>query len=675
MSIRINVGASFDGRDLDRAQKELDALKKNADTLGNRMNKMGDQFQDAGRRVSAVGGTMTRRLTLPLVGVGVAAGKTAADFESSFAQIEGLVGVTGDDLDVLREAARNLGPQFGRSAGEAAEAMFFITSAGLRGADAVETLEASMKASASGLGDVATIADLATSVMNAYGSDVVDSAQATDILAAAVREGKLAPDELAGSIGNVLPLASAMGVGFDEVGAAFAAMSRTGTDANTASTQLRGIMSSLLKPTAQAEAALADMGLSSADLRQQIKDEGLLSVLETLSDEFEGNDEAAAQVFGNVRALSGVLDLMGSNADDTRKIFGNMADTTGTVGDAFDVVSQTSAFQFEQAMAEVKDALLEIGEIALPVIRELIGVFQGLVDRFRELSPEQKEQVVRFAAIAAVAGPLILIFGKILTAVGTLIKVAVILGKGLALLATPFGLVGLAIAAVIAAGVLLWRNWDTVKERARQFGDAVATRFRAIRDAIAGAIERARDRIRDGVAAIRRVFENVVTPIRNAWNRIRDGFGSAWDAMRGKARTVGTFIIGALNAVIGAYERAINAVGGGLNRLPFVGKTLSIPPWVPLVGGNSFSIPSVPRVTFPRVPMLADGGIVTRETLAIVGEAGPEAVIPLDRFGDMPSGGGVVINVSGAIDPEGTARTILRTLRDAERRTGERLLA
>jgi hypothetical protein len=109
MSIRINVGATFDAKDLQRAQRELDALARQADTLSNRMNAVGGAFQSAGRQISAVGSTMTRRVTLPIVGAGVAAVKTAMDFETSFAQIEGLVGVTGDELDVLRQAGGGVG--------------------------------------------------------------------------------------------------------------------------------------------------------------------------------------------------------------------------------------------------------------------------------------------------------------------------------------------------------------------------------------------------------------------------------------------------------------------------------------------------------------------------------------------------------------------------------------
>ena len=620
MSIRINVGATFDGRDLQRAQRELDALKAQTDTLSTRMAALGGQFQTAGRSISRVGSSMTRSVTLPIVGAGVAAVRTAQDFETSFAQIEGLVGVTGDDLDRLRDAAVELGPAFGASAGEAAEALFFITSAGLRGSDAIEALESSLKASAAGLGDVATIADLTTSVMNAYGSDTMDAAKATDILTAAVREGKLAPDELAGSMGMVLPIASAMGVNFNEVGAAFAAMSRTGTNAATAGTQLRQILSSLLKPTAGAEKALGEMGLSSEELRQQIRDEGLLSVLETLTDAFEGNEQGAEDVFGNIRALSGVMDLMGANAEDTRQIFDNMADSTGILDEAFDVTANTSAFQMQQAMAELKLVFQELGVILLPFVRDMVEGFRELVQRFKDLSPEQKEQAVRFLAIAAAIGPVILIAGKLITSIGAIIKGVVGLGKALIFLTTnPIGLAILAIAALIAIGVAIFRNWDAIKEKATE-----------------------------------------------VWGAVKDAFVGAFEGIKNAVRPIVNTVLGYYNALITGVESAVNAIARAINGLP----SITVPDWVPIFGGRQYSIPNIPNVSFPKIPMLADGGIVRSATLALIGEGGPEAVIPLDRLDQAGGGPTYVINVTGALDAEGVARQIERILRDSQRRTG-----
>jgi len=140
----------------------------------------------------------------------------------------------------------------------------------------METLEASLKGAAIGLGDVQTIADLSTSAMNAYGSETLSATEATSILRTAVEQGKLESSALAGAMGEVLPLASALGVGFDEASAAMAAMSRTGTNASQASTQLTAIFSQLVKETPKGRKALEGVGLSYEGIRKQIREEGLL---------------------------------------------------------------------------------------------------------------------------------------------------------------------------------------------------------------------------------------------------------------------------------------------------------------------------------------------------------------------------------------------------------------
>ena len=350
MAIFIPLVTKFDDKGLKGAQKAL--------------SKFGGFAADVAKAASVA-----------LAGVAVAGVREAAQFETSFAKIQGLVGVTADEIGVLEDAAKRLGPQFGISANEAADALFFITSAGLRGAAATEVLEASLKGAAIGLGDTKTIADLATSAVNAYGESNLGGAEAVDVLAEAVRLGKLEPAELAGAMGQVLPLASNLGVSFDQVGAALAGMSKTGTDAATASTQLRQILATLAKPTVGAEKALAEMGMSAAGLREQIKEKGLFSTLETLTDAFDGNIEATTTVFGNIRALSGVLDLMGASAEDNALVFEQMADKTGVLDEALNITAETSEFKFNKAMAGAKAILLEIGVALLERLQPYLDNF------------------------------------------------------------------------------------------------------------------------------------------------------------------------------------------------------------------------------------------------------------------------------------------------------------
>ena len=151
----------------------------------------------------------------------------------------------------------------------------------------------------------------------------------------AIKDGTAEADAFAGVLGRVVPTAATMGVTFDQVTAALAGMTLTGLSADEAATSLNQVLVSLLKPTKEAEKALKEMGTSSADLRKQLKEEGLLAVLRDLEGRFGANEEAASLVFGNVRALRGVLSLLSLDAGQLNTIFADTASATGALGEAF----------------------------------------------------------------------------------------------------------------------------------------------------------------------------------------------------------------------------------------------------------------------------------------------------------------------------------------------------
>ena len=390
-------------------------FQKTISTASSRLEKFG-------AKTAATGKLLTKKLTMPIGLVGGASIKMASDFDASMKKIESLVGLSSEAVEAFEKDVKSLSGETAQAPKDLADAMFFITSAGIRGAAATETLAASAKAAAIGLGDTATIADLATSALNAYGEENLSATQATDVMVAAVREGKLEASELAGSMGRVLPIASAMGVGFNEVGAAFAALSRTGTNAAEASTQVRGILASILRPTKQAKEALNGMGLTFGGLREQLKEKGLLSVLKTLGERFDGQTDKAAAVFGNIRALSGVMDLLGKNSAGTEAIFASMVDTTGALDDAFGVTSETTAFKLSQAMADMKLALIRIGEvlipIVVPIIEKLAGAIATLGEGFQKMPSPMKKVTAAFILLAAAAGPAMKIIGTGMIGIG-----------------------------------------------------------------------------------------------------------------------------------------------------------------------------------------------------------------------------------------------------------------
>lgn len=428
------------------------------------------RMKAVGKSMKRVGMQMSMALTLPLALIGAASFKMAKDFETSLSKVIGLVGVAREQVNVWKDEILAMAPAVGKMPKELGEALFFVTSAGIRGAEAMEVLKASAQAASAGLGETKSVADLVTSAMNAYGSETLNAVQATDVLVAAVREGKAEASELAESMGMVLPLASEMGVKFHAIGAAVAAMTRTGTNAATASMQLRQILASLLKPTKESSDLLKElgtshvavekgfkaMGTSASYFRKVIRERGLFQALEEIKElSAEFGEEAMSTVFPNIRALSGVLDIMGANMEDNRGIFERMVDSTGSLSKAFEAAAKTTEFKWNAAMSRGGAALIKLGdvvkEIVMPIITGFSKIIEGLGKWFDGLSDSGKKIVVVIGGLVAALGPLLIILGFLMTSVipGLVtafgVLNAVILANPIAALITVLALVTTAI--------------------------------------------------------------------------------------------------------------------------------------------------------------------------------------------------------------------------------------
>lgn len=304
-------------------------------------------------------------------GLGVAATasvKMALDFETSMTKIRALVGASDKQMEEYKQGVLSLAETVPQGPQALADALYFVTSAGFKGKQALDVLTASAQAAAAGLGDTATVADAVTSAVNAYGIEALKAGTATDILLATVREGKAEPEELAASIGRVIAPAQALGVSFGEVGGAVAALSLTGLDAAEAVTGLRGILSSTLKPSKDAAKFLESVGLSAEEIRKQIADKGLLRTLQSLRDRFGDNKEALAQLFPNVRALNAFLSLTGKNAEKNALVMRRVESATGDTAKAFKTASESAKFQLDTAWSKIQVVMIKFGSVTLPLI-------------------------------------------------------------------------------------------------------------------------------------------------------------------------------------------------------------------------------------------------------------------------------------------------------------------
>lgn len=421
---REEVGIEVTAKDL--ASSAFQTIEKNAQGFAAGISSAGARMASFGKGMAQTGQSLTTNLTLPVVGAGAAIIKVGGDFDTTLRQITALTGTTGEEIDGVRKHILSLSGEVGKTPQELADGFYFLASAGFNTNEALAVLDSTARASAVGLGTTADISKVVGSAINAFGKENLTAEDAVDQLLRAVKDGTAEAPDFANALGNVMGSAGQMGATFSDVTAAIAAMTLKGIGADEATTSLNQVFMSLLNTTPQADAALENLGLSAEGLRTQLREQGLLSVLQTLTEKFQGNDQAAADVFGNVRALRGILALTSGDAAATAQVFDDVAKGTQNLGDAFKQ-TEGPGREMDRAMAEAQATLIDLSTDVLPIVVKWLhsvedAVKKGL-DWWHSLDDATQKNIIQFAGMAAAIGPLLLIFGKLTQGVGNLIKI------------------------------------------------------------------------------------------------------------------------------------------------------------------------------------------------------------------------------------------------------------
>ena len=214
--------------------------------------------------------------------------------------------------------------------------------------------------------------------MNAYGDAVLSANDATGVLIKSVRLGKIVPSELARAMSRVIPIANALSVSFNDLGAAFAALSRTGTPPDESATQIRAVLLGILKPAEQAIGAARAVGIEFTELQRNLKDRGLLQTLYELNEALGGNVRSFGRLFPNVRALAGLFDLLGPGVQRNLQIFRELQDVADELPEAWGRVSDSFVVQFDQIKAGLNSIVVELGKRFTPAILDLVGHFEAM---------------------------------------------------------------------------------------------------------------------------------------------------------------------------------------------------------------------------------------------------------------------------------------------------------
>jgi TP901 family phage tail tape measure protein len=419
----------------------------------------------------------TAGIQLALIGgVGVAAfGKATATFnqyEETLARTVGLTSLTKEEVDKVKAHLEALAPVVGIGPNALAEAFYFAVSAVGDTDKALRILDVSSRASTAGLGDLSVVVDGVSSAVNAYGENVLSAERATDIFVSAVKEGKMPPEAFAGSIGKVLPIASALGVSFEEVAANMAVMTRVGMNADESATALKATMTQLLKPSSEAEELLGKLGLTFDDLRKSLSEKGLLATLQDMIELTGGEVDQLAILFPNVRALTDVLGSAVAQGDTYVGILERTNNAAGLTNEAFATMQETTGFATKQLKAQLEILAITIGSVVAPVLANFIQStvipFVTALKSWMDENPRLARFLILFGAIgsavALVAGGFLLFVSVVAGGLKVLVDLAIVMPK----VATAMANLASALArGVIHAGEFAIKmagiGWDALR--------------------------------------------------------------------------------------------------------------------------------------------------------------------------------------------------------------------
>ena len=410
------------------------------------LNRASKRLVAFGGQMKAVGRGISTSFAMPFAAIGAAGAKMAIDFEKNMTKINTLVGISAKEVNEMGKEVQKLSGQTAQAPADLADGLFFLTSAGLRGANAMETLEAVSKGVAIGLGEQSDLAKVAAAAQNAYGADTITAAQALDVFGKTVQEGMFEASDLTEVLGTQLGMASSLGISFEEASAFIATYTKTTGDAKSASTSFGGVMMALAKTTPQMERALNQVGMSGDQVRASLGEKGLRQTLIDIKTAFEEQGVPLTQFFSKSQALKGVLGVLGNQTETYGQVLEGMGDSAGMVEEGFDTLSQTAGFNMQKSFQNLKNAAMQLGATLMPVFTTIVNGAVSLGKAFTELDSGTKKLVVGAAALLAFAGPLMTVGGTLLSVMGALIS--------------PIGLVAAGIALLI--GVIV-KNWGTVK--------------------------------------------------------------------------------------------------------------------------------------------------------------------------------------------------------------------
>ena len=554
--------------------KRLEAEAKNANSELAKIGEAGQVLRNAGDKISGAGEKLLP-VTAGVTALGTAAVKTASDFDSAMSKVAAVSGATGDDLQALRDKAREMGAKTKFSASEAAEAMNYMAMAGWKTNDMLSGIDGIMNLAAASGEDLATTSDIVTDALTAFGLTAQDSGHFADVLAAASSNANTNVSMLGESFKYCAPIAGALGFSCEDTAEALGLMANAGIKSTQSGTSMRSIMTALSGEVKFCSESFGEMEIATTNSDGSMRSlSDILADCRVAFDQMSESEKAStAQSLVVKNAMSGFLALMNAAPADIEKLSGAIANCDGTSLQMAETMQDNLAGQLTILKSQLEELAISFGEILMPVIRDIITKIQGFVDKLNALDPATKQTIIKIGLMAAALGPLFIVIGKTISSIGSMMtfisKIPTMiagaktafstLGAAIGGISAPVVAVVAVIATLVAAFVHLWNTNENFKNSILSIWEQIKSTF-----------ERLTSGIVDRINALGFDFQNFGELLKAMWDGLCSVLAPVFEGVFQHISDIFTFVTDTILSVLdvfiglfsGNWEQCWNGIKG-----------------------------------------------------------------------------------------------------------------
>lgn len=630
--------------------------------LEKRFNNVADVFAHAGEAFTAAGETLTKSVTAPLMAVGTAAIKFSSDSQDAFQQFAAATGTATEEMGKYKDMINNVyKDNFGESINDVAEAMATVNqnmsylddSALQRCTEYAYTLSDTFGY------DVAESTRAADTLIKNYG---VSAREAFNLITQGAQSGMDYSGEMIDSINEYSVQFKKLGLDAEDMFSIFANGAQNGAfNLDKVGDAVKEFSIRAIDGSDTTKQGFEALGMDAAKMAEKFGAGG-----DTAKEAFNEVIKGLASMNDPVAQSTAGVNLFGTMWEDLGpQVITSMSTASDAIDKSKESIEELVNVKYDTLSGALGglwrtiqvDVLQPIGNQLIPYVTKGINAIQKFTDKWNKLGPATQKTIVKFAAVAAAAGPVLLGFGKVSTGIGTLVsdtgKIGSVLKKltgasgfsGLAKVMTgPFGI---AAAAVAAAALLIYKNWDRIAPILQKIGDRFAEFWQTVKPQLEPFVEFVEkiasylketfgpvveeifnfagefivgtfDTIGVAIDALLTMFEGIISFLSGVF---KTDWESVWNGCK---EFVGTAFSGLADMVKVPINAVISIVNGAISKINSIHFT--VPEWVPGIGGKGWE-----GLNIPQIPTLAKGTDNWQGGIVQISEKGGEIV-------DLPSG-------------------------------------